>query len=277
MRLHRIAESTAESPQIRMMHQVAQLHATPQLQRLQVDVERERLLRRIIERHSARIAMQLLYVLHKHVAVAKALCHIRLQAQRILVEGYQLLVLQQFERRRTNVGHITSYEQWRTHDAPHAKVHLLLRRGEAAPYLQHVHIVIVPVASKGREVEALTYDALHRVPVVLNISAHAPRASDVFCPCARISPATDVDRHIVAPCAMDSIHDVGVLRLLIQTQFAATAEVYLDEVESPLLEVEIQVYLLMPIEARAYATLVVIAHRATRIRASIRVDARLQT
>ena len=64
-----------------------------------------------------------------------------------------------------------------------------------------------------------------------------------------------------------------VLVVIVRT----ATEVHLDEIKSALLEEEVGILLIMFVEADALSRCIAVKHRATRVSASIAVDARLQS
>ena len=91
-----------------------------------------------------------------------------------MVECDELFVLHQREGIALDIVHVAADEQGRTHHTPYAKVSLVLLVGESATHLKHIHIVIVAGAGICREVEALSDDALYRLPTKVNILRRAP-------------------------------------------------------------------------------------------------------
>ena len=117
---------------------------------------------------------------------------IGLQTERVLIEGDELLVLQQGKCGAFDVGKVTADEQGRRHDAPHAEVGLVFLGGHRAANLEHVHVVVVAVVAVGREVEVLSDDALHRFPPVVDVACGTPGEGGIVNPRARIGPAAGV-------------------------------------------------------------------------------------
>ena len=90
--------------------------------------------------------------------------NIGLLIERVLVQGNELLVLEQVQRSSLDGGQVAANEQGRVHDAPHSKVGLVFFCGERASHFEHVHVVEVAIGGVGAHVEVFGNNAFHRVP-----------------------------------------------------------------------------------------------------------------
>ena len=128
----------------------------------------------IVDSESALLVLQLLDILDEDVAFALLLGNVGLQVQGVLVQGDEVLVAEQLQRLGANLGHITTNEQGRRHDAPHTEVRLVLHLRHRAANLQHVHVVVVTVVAESTQVEVLSQDALNALPSIVDITCRAP-------------------------------------------------------------------------------------------------------
>ena len=93
-----------------LLETVVVLHRASQVDGCGIQGHRLILVAGIVNSNSAHLAMQFLDVFHQYVAFALLLCHVRLQVKRILVEGDEVFVAEQFQRFGLDIGHITPDE-----------------------------------------------------------------------------------------------------------------------------------------------------------------------
>ena len=116
----------------------------------------------------------------------------------------------------------------------------------------------------------------------MDVMGGTPREGHIVNPCTRVIPATYIHTHIVAACVLDGLTDGGVALLRVKGKVLSvlwritTAEVYLDEVETALLEIEISVVLVVVVESHIHTQLVAIIHITAGIGPGIAVDASLE-
>ena len=203
--------------------------------------------------------------------------HIGLQTQPVLIQGYQLFVLQQCQGSGGNGCHVTSYQQGRGHDAPYSEMGLFLVLCQAPAYLQHIHVIIMAFSGISRQIEILSDNGLDRLPAGRNIRTDTPRTSQRLCPRPGISPSADIDGNVPAANLTDGFHYFRITCLLVQCQLlSGPAIVYLDEVEAATVEEEIGIPLLMPIQPHTHSMRVFIPDRTTGIAAGIGINPGLE-
>ncbi len=117
-----------------------------------------------------------------------------LPAQRVLVDGDDVLVAQDVEGRRGGLAQIGADEQRRGHDRPQGEVRAVLGvRHAAVADLQHVGVVPVAGARMGGEREVLLEDRQHRTPAVADVTGGPPQVADVRRPLPRLVLAPFAD------------------------------------------------------------------------------------
>src|SRR5574344_113718 len=78
-------------------------------------------------------------------------------------------------------------------------------------------------------------------------------------------------------CSLNGTDDFSIALMLIQVQFCAgTTIIYLDKVKTPLIEIEVCIYLFMPIQTGPHPVFIMVVDTATGHITSIRIATRLQ-
>ena len=101
----------APAAQVPALHQVADLHGTVQLQGAERHRKVADTVRGIVQGNRAHRPAFLPDVLHQDIASAFVLHHISLQAQPVLIQGYQLFILQQGQGGSGNGSHVATNQQ----------------------------------------------------------------------------------------------------------------------------------------------------------------------
>src|SRR5574344_354058 len=129
------------------------------------------------------------------------------------------------------------------------------------PYLQHIHVVIMPFAGISGEVHVLFDYAFHRAPFGSDVRTYSPRRRYIFSPCAGESPSANVYRHITAASLVYGGAYLSITAALVKIKFIArTAVVYLYIVEFPLPEIQIDILDFMAVQSRPDAVRIIIIH-----------------
>ena len=97
--------------QVAFQEHVAQLHRTAEVEVGKAHLHLLLLIAGIVHREGTLRAVALLEVLHQHMTAVHESSHVGLLVERVLVQGNELLVRQQGERRRPDGPHVTAYEQ----------------------------------------------------------------------------------------------------------------------------------------------------------------------
>ena len=111
MRRNLASQFPASGAQVFPFHQVADLHGTVQLQGAERHRKVADTVRGIVQGNRAHRPAFLSDVLHQDIASAFVLHHISLQAQPVLIQGYQLFILQQGQGGSGNGSHVATNQQ----------------------------------------------------------------------------------------------------------------------------------------------------------------------
>ena len=85
------------------------------------------------------------------------------------------------------------------------------------------------------------------------VAADAPRAGQAVCPGAWKGPSADVDRDIARTHFLNGFANGCITFPFIQIELlSGTAIVYLDEVKTPLVEVEVGILFFVAVQTNAY-------------------------
>ena len=161
--------------------------------------------------------------------------------QLVLIQGNEVFVAEQLQCLGLDVGHIASYEQRRSHDAPHSEVRLVFNLAHGTSYLQHIHIVVMTVVAISRQIEVLGQNTLHGAPGIVDVACCTPRVGYFGTPCSGECPAAHVIDNIFLSAVLDGVGNLGVLLLFVKPHVGSAAVVNLDEVEVPVAEVQLAV------------------------------------
>ena len=276
MSRHDCGQGSLHRAQVLVLEEVAHQDLSAEINFAEADAHLFFAVGRVVECHSASGAVKREDVFRQDVCLADVLHDMRLQPQRVLIQGDEFLVLQQGERSLLDGRHVTTDEQGRGHDAPHTEVRFVFLFRHRTAHLEHVHVVIAAVVAIGRKIEVLIEDAFHGFPAVVDVARSTPRGRYVVAPGARIRPSAKVVAYVLTRCD-DGIVDGCVLLLLVQPCMVAATVVDLDEIKLQLVEVEVGIHLFIAVEAHVGVLRVAIADAAASAVACIAVDARLQS
>ena len=275
---HVILETARHPSFVFPLHQITHPCLAGQFQNLQRHPEGADRIRGIIQSHGTHLAPFLFDIFHQHITASFMLHDVCLKPQRILVQGNQFLVAEQFQRLLRNPGQVTSDQQRRTHDTPHAEMRLFLFRFQTASDLQHVHIVVMPASRISREIQVHINAAFHGCPVRSDVRTDSPGTGQIPYPGPRISPAADIQGNIPGTDFPDRPYDLRIALLFVQFQLlAGPAIVYLDKVESPFIEKQVCILAFKAVQPYPDAMLVGIPDRSAGIGPGLRIDSGLES